>query len=181
MGADLAAITVLQTVLGGGNATSSNIGSGVTSRLSTQVVKQSPYVESCAAFNTSYSDTGLFGVYGVSHPDKAGDMCAAIAKALTGLTSVSAEELAKAKTMLKGNLFRQLEDDAVLMQDMGTQLLTSGRFSSVADFVKAIDGVSEASTSAAAKKLLSSKPTVAAYGDTHSVPHLSAIEGMLKS
>merc|ERR1712127_775702 len=46
---DLAPVTVLQTILGGGNATSSNPGSAVTSRLSAQVVKQSPYVESCAA------------------------------------------------------------------------------------------------------------------------------------
>merc|ERR1719330_2261226 len=140
---ELAPVAVLQSLLGGGSAVSSNPGSGVTSRLATQVLKQSPYVESCAAFNTSYSDTGLFGVYGVCQPDKAGDMCAAIAKTLTGLTSVAGDELATAKAMLKGNLLRQLDDDVMLMQDMGTQLLTSGRYSSVADFVKAIDGVSE--------------------------------------
>merc|ERR1712087_898270 len=116
--ADLAAITVLQTVLGGGNATSSNIGSGVTSRLSTQVVKQSPYVESCAAFNTSYSDTGLFGVYGVSQPDRAGEMCTSMVQVLKGMTSVSVEELAKAKAMLKGKLYRQMDDDSALLQDL---------------------------------------------------------------
>merc|ERR1711972_717627 len=97
-----------QAILGSGNAMSSGPGAGMTSRLNTQVVKQSPYVESCAAFNTSYSDTGLFGVYGVCQPDKAGDMCSAIAKSLTGLTSVTGEELATAKAMLKGNLMRQL-------------------------------------------------------------------------
>merc|ERR1719203_2198490 len=176
---ELAPVTVLQTLLGGGAAVRNNPGSGVTSRLATQVVKQSPYVESCAAFHTSYSDTGLFGVYGVCQPDKAGDMCSAIAKTLTGL-SVTGEELARAKAMLKGNLLRQLDDDTTLMQDLGTQLLTSGRYSSVADFSRAIDGVSEADVSGAAKKILSSKPTVAAYGDTHAVPHLSAVEAMLK-
>merc|ERR1712014_264531 len=120
----------------------------LSSRLSAEVVQQSPYVESCQAFNTSYSDTGLFGVYGVSQPDRAGDMCAAIAKTLTGLGSVTAQELARAKAMLKGNLLRQLDDDAMLMQDMGTQLLSSGRYSSAAGFVKAIDGVTEADVSA---------------------------------
>jgi len=178
---DLAAFTVLQTVLGGGSAVSSNPGSGVTSRLATQVVKQNPYVESCAAFNTSYSDSGLFGVYGVSHPDKAGEMVSGIAKTITSLKSVSGEELARAKAVLKGNLHRQLDDDTVLMQDIGTQLLTSGRYSSVSDFARAIDGVSESAVSSAANKLLASKPTVAAYGDTHSVPHLSAVEALLKA
>merc|ERR1712050_763127 len=174
-------VTVLQTLLGSGSAASNNPGSGVTSRLATQVVKQSPFVESCAAFNTSYSDTGLFGVYGVCRPDKAGDMCAAIAKTLTGLPSVAADELATAKAMLKGNLFHQLDDDVMLMQDMGTQLLTSGRYSSVADFAKAIDGVTESAVSSAATSMLASKPTIAAYGDTHTVPHLSAVEAMLKA
>merc|ERR1712066_556440 len=160
---------------------SSSPGSGVTSRLSTQVVKQSPYVESCVAFNTSYSDTGLFGVYGVCQPDRAGDMCAAIAKTLTGLGSVTAQELAKAKAMLKGNLLRQLDDDVMLMQDMGTQLLSSGRYSSVPALCSAIDAVTEAQVTSMAKHMLASKPTVAAYGDTHTVPHLSALESMLKA
>jgi len=180
-GKDLAALTVLQTILGGGNAIANNPGSGVTSRLATQVVSQNPYVESCAAFNTSYSDSGLFGVYGVSHPDKAGEMCAGIAQALTGLKKVSGDELARAKAVLKGNIFRQLDDDSVLMQDIGTQVLTSGRFSSVSDFAKAIDGVSESAVSSAATRVLGSRPTVAAYGDTHAVPHLSAVEAMLKA
>merc|ERR1719469_1716277 len=120
----LAAITVLQAVLGAGTAVSAGPGRGLTSRLATEVVAQSPYVESCAAFNTSYSDTGLFGVYGVCQPDKAGDMCSAIAQTLKGLGSVSGGELSKAKAMLKGKLFRELDNDDVLMQDLGTQVLT---------------------------------------------------------
>merc|ERR1712187_225522 len=98
-----------------------------------------------------------------------------------GLGSVSAGELSKAKAVLKGNLLRQLDDDVMLMKDMGTQLLTSGRYSSVSDFSKAIDGVTEADVTGAAQKLLASKPTLVACGDTHTVPHLSALESMLKA
>merc|ERR1719464_2001730 len=178
---DLAPFAILQELLGGGNAVSSVPGTGMTSRLSQQVVQQNPYVESCAAFSTSYSDSGLFGVYGVVHPDKAGEMTQAVAKALTGLTTVSADELAKAKAMLKGKLFRDVDCGKTLMQDMANQLLLSGRYGSAADFAKVIDGVSESQVSAAAKKLLSSKPTVAAYGDTHTVPHYSSVEAMLQA
>merc|ERR1712060_574241 len=128
-----------------------------------------------------YSDTGLFGVYGVCQPDKAGDMCAAIAKTLTGLGSVTAQELTRAKAVLKGNLLRQLDDDVMLMRDMGTQLLTSGHYSSVSALSEAIDAVTEADVTSVAKKLFASKPTLAAYGDTHTVPHLSALESMLKA
>jgi len=177
---ELAPLTLLQSILGGGNAVASNPGSGVTSRLG-QVVKQSPYVESCAAFNTSYSDSGLFGVYGVSQPEKAGEMVGAVVKSLTGLTTVSADELARAKSMLKGKLFRQMDDDSALLQDLGSQLLVSGRYGSPVDFAKAIDGVTEGDVAGAAKKLLSSRPTVAAYGDTHAVPHISVVGAALSA
>merc|ERR1712217_703450 len=178
---ELAPIALLQTILGGGSAVAAAPAAGVSSRLSTGIVKQNPFVESCAAFNTSYSDSGIFGVYGVSHADKGGEMTASILKTLSGLGSVSADELSKAKTALKSQLFRQVDDDSVLMQDLGNQLLLSGKYGSAADFAKVIDSVSEAQVTSAAKKLLSSKPTVAAYGDTHAVPHYSAVEAALKA
>jgi len=153
----------------------------MTSRLSTQVLGQNPYVESCAAFTSSYSDSGLFGVYGVSHPDKAGEMAASITKAMAGLTEISEEELKRAKAMLKGKMFRQVDDGRVLMQDLGNQLLLSGRYGAPRDFAKIIDLVGLTQVKAAARKLLASKPTVAAYGDTHSVPHYSAVEAGLKA
>mmetsp|Transcript_7012 Transcript_7012/g.17926 ORF Transcript_7012/g.17926 Transcript_7012/m.17926 type:complete len:514 (+) Transcript_7012:80-1621(+) len=177
---ELAPIALLQTILGSGSASASPaIGSGVTSRLATEVVKQSPFVESCAAFNMSYSDSGIFGVYGVSAPEKAGEMCTAILKTLKGSTTVSKDELAKAKAMLKGKLARQADDAPTIMADMGQQLV-SGHYGSAADFAAIIDSVTEADVSAAAKKILSSKPTIAAFGDTHTVPHYGAIEAALK-
>jgi len=150
------------------------------SRLSTQVVNQSPYVESCSAFNTSYSDSGLFGVYSVTQPEKAGETAKAVAAALKSLTSVTADELKLAKSVLKGNLYRTCDTASELSRDLGTQVLLSGRYGSVADFAKIIDGVTADQLSTAAKKMLSSKPTVAAYGDTHTVPHYSAVEAALK-
>lgn len=177
---ELAPVALLSTILGGGSAIGSTVGSGLLSRLSTQVVQQSPYVESCAAFNTSYSDTGLFGVYSVTQPDKAGDTAKAVASCLSGLTSVSADELKLAKSVLKGTLFRQSDDASEVVKDLGTQLLLSGKYGSVADFAKIIDGVTQDQVCSAAKKMLSSRPTLAAFGDTHTVPHYSAIEAALK-
>jgi len=178
---ELAPVTLLQTILGGGNASTAVAASGSTSRLNTGIIKQNPNVESIAAFNTSYSDSGVFGVYGVCHPDKAGDMTTAICNSLKGLTTVSKDELDRAKAVLKGKLFRQAGDDSLTAQDLGSQLLMSGSYGSPADFAKAIDGVTESQVTAAAKKILSSRPTVAAFGDTHTVPHYSAVEAALKA
>lgn len=177
---ELAPLALLRTILGGGSATSGALGGEASSRLSLEVVQQNPYVESCSAFNTSYSDSGLFGVYTVVQPDKAGDAATAVAASLSGLTSVSTDELNLAKAVLKGTLFRQVDNTSELLRDMGTQLLLSGTYGSVADFASIIDSVTEEQVSSAARKLLSSKPTIAACGDTHTVPHYSAIEAALK-
>merc|ERR1719343_1907253 len=93
--AELAPVAILQTLLGAGSAMSSTIGGGSLSRLSTRIIRQNPFVESCSAFNKSYSDSGLFGVYGVSHPDKAGELATGMLKALKSLKSVSADELSR--------------------------------------------------------------------------------------
>jgi len=177
---ELAPVALVQALLGGGSALYSGIGSGVTSRLSQQVLRQSPYVESCSAFNTSYSDSGLFGVYGVCQPEKAADMAMSIAGVLKGLTTVSKDELTKAKAILKGKMYRQADSDSELMQDMGQQLLLTGKYGSAAEFGKIIDGVTDAEVTAAAKKLLGSKLSLAAYGDVHGVPPYAAIEAALK-
>jgi len=177
---ELAPVSLLQTILGAGATSTTGIGSGVLSRLSTQVVKQNPFVESCAAFNTSYSDSGIFGVYGVVHPEKAGELATSMTSALKGMTEVSETELSKAKAMLKGKLFRQADDAKQLMEDMGQQLLLSNTYGSPADFANIIDGVSAGDVADAASKILGSRPTVVAYGDTHTVPHYSAIEDALK-
>jgi len=180
--AELAPVAILQALLGGGSAvTGSGIGGGSTSRLATQVVKQNPYVESCSAFNTSYSDSGLFGVYGVSHPDKGADLCSAMTKALAGLTTITKDELDGAKAVLKGKMLRQVDDDATMMKDIGQQLLLAGRYGSPAEFAKLIDAATVEQVTGAAKKILSSRPTVAAFGDTHAVPHYGAIEAALKA
>jgi len=90
------------------------------------------------------------------------------------------EDLALAKAVLKGKLARQVDDPSQLMQDMGQQLLHGGKYGGPTDFSKMIDGVTEAQVTDVAKKLLGSRPALAAYGDTHAVPHYGAIEAMLK-
>merc|ERR1712151_1449334 len=177
--AELAPVAILQPLLGAGSAVSSSLGGGSLSRLNTEIVRQNPFVESCAAFNTSYSDSGLFGVYGVSHPDKAGELATGMLKALAGMKAITKDELAGAKAVLKANMLRQVDDDAAMMKDIGQQMLHSDGYGSPAEFCKIIDSTTMEQVTGAAKKLLSSRPTLAAYGDTHAVPHYGAVEAGL--
>jgi len=178
-GKDLPATSVLRALVGAGSAAVKVPGSGLTSRLG-QVTAQNAAIESTSAFNSTYSDGGLFGVYTVCEPTAAGAVATEIAKVLAGLTNISTEEVNKAKAMLKGDLLRQVDDSNVLMKDMGTQMLLSGKYAGPAEFCAVIDGVTASQVSAVAKSILASKPTVVAFGDTHAVPHYTTIEAALK-
>lgn len=172
---ELAPVALLQTILGGGSVS----GGSSLSRLG-DITTKNGFVESCSAFNTSYSDTGLFGVYSVVAPDKAAEAATAVTAALKSLKTVSADDLKLAKGQLKGSLFRQADDAHTLLQDLGTQVLMTGNYNSPAAFAQAIDAVTAEQVSSAASKLLSSRPTLVAFGDTHTVPHYSVIEAALK-
>lgn len=177
-GSDLPAVSVLRALLGNGSAVQAP-GSGVTSRLSNLAARNGA-IQSVSAFNSTYSDSGLFGVYAVCEPAAAGAVATEVAKALAGMATASADEINKAKQMLKGSLLRQVDDSAAIGKDLGTQMLLSGTYASPAEFCATIDGVTAAQVSAAAKSILSSKPTVVGFGDTHAVPHYSVLEAALK-
>lgn len=163
--ADSAAAGVLQTV--------------ATLRLQAQVLEQNPYVESCVAFNTSYSDSGVAGAYGVCHADHAASMADGICDVLRGTASVGADELATAKAIFKGQMLRDLDEYDNILHDMGQQLLLSGAYGSAAELAQLVDGVTTADVEAMAKRQLGSKPSVAAFGGNHNVPHLSTFEAAL--
>jgi predicted Zn-dependent peptidase len=178
-GTGLPAVSVLQTLLGSGSAVNKAPGSGLTSRLG-QIVAQNGAIESLSAFNSTYSDSGLFGVYAVCEPSAAGAVATSVTKALSDLANASADDINKAKVGLKANLLRQIDDSATLMKDIGTQMVLSGKYATPAEFCAVVDGVTAAQVTAAAKTILSSKPTVVGFGDTHAVPHYSVLEAALK-
>lgn len=81
------------------------------------------------SFNTSYSDTGLFGVYAVSenfmHLD---DMIHYILKEWHRLSiDVSKAEVFRAKNQLKTSLLLSLDGTTPVAEDIGRQLLCYGK------------------------------------------------------
>ena len=176
--ADLVPITVLQTLLGGGGSFSSGgPGKGMHSRLYTEVMQQYHFVENCVAFNEQYASGGLFGIY-LSGSAEDAPKLVEIAKThlKTGLSKFSAEELARAKNSLKGTICTHSDNSRVLMEDIGRQLLMSGKVQSATDFANAIDKVSEADLVRVAKKIVSQPITYVVHGNTKFAPHPNAVQ-----
>jgi processing peptidase subunit alpha len=180
--ADLVPVTVLQTLLGGGGAFSSGgPGKGMHSRLYTDVMQQHHFVENCLAFNEQYSDAGMFGIYMSGSAQDAGKLVEIIHQQLKGLGKFSAEEVKRAKNSLKGTVFTHSDNPRVLMEDVGRQLLMSGRVQNASDFAAQIDKVTEADLARVAKKLLAQPVTYVVHGNTQFAPHANAVQAAFAS
>ncbi|KAF4698523.1 Mitochondrial-processing peptidase subunit alpha, partial [Perkinsus olseni] len=160
------------TLLGGGGSFSTGgPGKGMHSRLYLNVLNQNPNVESCMAFNTQYSDSGLFGMYITGYGQEAPRLVDIALNELHKLNSFTPEEVSRAKNTLKGNIFMNAENSKVLMEDIGRQIIMSGKVVTPEEFAARVDAVTEADLKEVAAKLLKKNPTYVVYGDTKSAPH----------
>jgi len=170
---DLVTACVLQMLMGGGGSFSAGgPGKGMCSRLYENVLNRHGWVESASSFNMIYQDAGLFGVFGSAQATHLGSLADVFAKELHRMTGpLSETELTRAKNQLKTNVLMQLETRAMLLDDIGRQLLTYNKIQTPAETCQLIDAVTNADVIRVAGALLKKKPAVAAIGNLSFLPN----------
>lgn len=145
---DIYALATLQTLLGGGGSFSAGgPGKGMYSRLYTNVLNQYHWVESCVAFNHSYTDSGLFGISASCNPQQLINMLEVICRELnhlsveTGFSALNITEVNRAKNQLKSSLLMNLESRMVELEDLGRQVQVHGRKVGVKEMCSKIDAL----------------------------------------
>ncbi|KAK3333320.1 peptidase M16 inactive domain-containing protein [Cercophora scortea] len=143
---DIYALATLQTLLGGGGSFSAGgPGKGMYSRLYTNVLNQHGWVESCVAFNHSYTDSGLFGIAASCFPGRTAAMLQVMCrelKALTvegGFSALNDIEVARAKNQLRSSLLMNLESRMVELEDLGRQVQVHGHKIPVLEMTRRIN------------------------------------------
>lgn len=131
---DIYALATLQTLLGGGGSFSAGgPGKGMYSRLYTNVLNQHGWVESCIAFNHSYTDSGLFGISASCNPARVKEMLDVMCREMQNLTldkgyqALQPTEINRAKNQLRSALLMNLESRMVELEDLGRQVQVHGR------------------------------------------------------
>lgn len=145
---DIYALATLQTLLGGGGSFSAGgPGKGMYSRLYTNVLNQHGWVESCIAFNHSYTDSGLFGIAAACEPGRVGHMVDVICREFSalmldsGFASMQQGEVNRAKNQLRFSLLMNLESRLVELEDLGRQVQVHGRKVGVKEMCDKIDAL----------------------------------------
>ncbi|KAI9715296.1 MAG: Mitochondrial-processing peptidase subunit alpha [Chrysothrix sp. TS-e1954] len=145
---DIYALATLQTLLGGGGSFSAGgPGKGMYSRLYTNVLNQHGWVESCSAFNHSYTDSGLFGISAACTPDRITQMLEVMCRELqalaleNGYNALQHEEVERAKNQLRSSLLMNLESRMVQLEDLGRQVQIHGKKVGVKEMCRLIENL----------------------------------------
>lgn len=179
---DLVAMCVLQMMMGGGGSFSAGgPGKGMYSRLYSNVLNKYDWAESCTCFNSIFTDSSLFGIYGTALPDKAHSLVDVMSKEVIRMTGpVDATELARAKNQLRSAVYMQLESRTLKLEDIGRQVITYGRVQSAQDISQQIEAVTPEDIQRVAKSMIATPVTIAAAGDLTSLPRYEQIQRAFK-
>lgn len=179
---DLVAMCVLQMMMGGGGSFSAGgPGKGMYSRLYSNVLNKYDWAESCTCFNSIFTDSSLFGIYGTALPDKAHSLVDVMSKEVIRMTGpVDATELARAKNQLRSAVYMQLESRTLKLEDIGRQVITYGQVQSAQDISQQIEAVTPEDIQRIAKSMIATPVTIAAAGDLTSLPRYEQIQRAFK-
>ena len=127
----------------------------LSSRLS-KIIQTNNLANSYMSFSTSYSDTGLWGIYLVSENQmNLDDLTHFTLKEWSRMSMAPVDsEVERAKSQLKASLLLTLDGSTAIAEDIGRQLVTTGRRMSPRQIESAVDAVSTADIQRVAQKYL---------------------------
>ena len=145
----------------------SNImGGGMSSRLFQEVREIRGLCYTISSFHMAYSDTGFFGIYAGTDDNDAPELMQVVMDELDrAVSTVTEEEVARAKAQMKAGLLMALESSSARAEQLARQIMIYGRPLPLSEIIAKIEAVTVESTQAAGRALLArSRPAVAGLG-----------------
>ncbi|KAJ8259840.1 hypothetical protein GJAV_G00174080 [Gymnothorax javanicus] len=167
---DIVTLMVANAMIGSYDVTYGG-GKNLSSRLARLAV-ENKICHSFQAFHSSYSDTGLLGIYFVSDKHSIDDMMHLAQNQWMNLcTTVTESDVARAKNMLRTSLVGQLDGTTPVCEDIGRHILDYGRRIPLAEWNARIDAVTPRMVRDVCSKYIYDKcPAVVAIGPTEQLP-----------
>ena len=153
-------------------------GGGMSSRLFQEVREKRGLAYSVYAFNNCYMDGGLFGIYAGTGERELSELIPVLAQQMVAVTQdVEQVELDRARAQLKASILMSLESSWARCDRLGQHMSIFGRVIPVEEIVARIEAVDRTVVMRFARRLLASRPTIAAVGPTGGLESYQAIEG----
>lgn len=143
------------------------LGGGMSSRLFQEIREKRGLAYSVYSFASSYTDTGVFGMYAACTPAKAREVAELMIAELAQLAEhgVTEHEMARALGQLSGASALALEDSDTRMSRLGRAELSFGEFIDLDGTLERLARVSAEDVRALAADLAARPLTITAVGD----------------
>lgn len=136
-----------------------------------------------ASFHTSYSDTGLWGMFGSCEPETVATFVAHVQREWRRLAGeISQEDVLRARSQLRASLMFEIDGTTPSCLEIGRQMLTHGRHLSPKELVERLKAVDRNAVVEVAKKYIVNKsPAVTCIGCSENFPSYDEIcAGMVR-
>ncbi|WVQ79722.1 mitochondrial-processing peptidase subunit beta [Cryptococcus sp. DSM 104549] len=173
---------VMQSIFGNWDR-SLGASSLLSSRLS-HIISSNNLANSYMSFSTSYSDTGLWGIYMVSENlMNLDDLVHFTLREWTRMSiSPSTAEVERAKSQLKASLLLSLDGTTAIAEDIGRQMITTGKRYTPGEIEQYVDAVGVEDIKRVANKYLWDKDfALAAIGRTEGLLDYARIRSDMSS
>jgi ubiquinol-cytochrome c reductase core subunit 2 len=158
--------TVLAYLLGGEASTKWNAGMSLLS----QAISETPHTTAVAK-HVAYTDTGLLYITIEGSGSAVTQAGGNVVSAIKSLGEAKPEDVKRAIALAKFDVLAAAEDRSAGLEAVGQAVIARGEAPQVEGVVKALDGVTVEAVKAVGKKLLDSKATFVAVGDTYLLPY----------
>jgi predicted Zn-dependent peptidase len=143
----------------------------MSSRLFQEVRENLGLAYSIYAFNYTHLDSGIFGIYAGTTPEKTNELLKATCKeTLKICEKITDKELQRVRTQFEASLLMSKESTNSRSQRLGSDVLSYGRLISDKEILDKVFSVKKSDVTKMAEKIFSnSKPTFAAIGKVKDV------------
>ena len=159
---------------------SSLLGGGMSSRLFQEIREKRGLVYGISSFSSSYTDTGIFGIYSGTGSEQIQELLPVLCEQLNKTPdSISEKEINRGKAQLKASLMMGRESAFRRCESAARQLLVFNKIIEPSETITKINEVNIESVKKIAKKILTNPPTISSIGPIEKLEKLEQIQSRL--
>ncbi|SVB52319.1 uncharacterized protein METZ01_LOCUS205173, partial [marine metagenome] len=159
---------------------SSLLGGGMSSRLFQEIREKRGLVYGISSFSSSYTDTGVFGIYAGTGEKQIEELIPVLCDELKNSPySISEKEIKRGKAQLKAGLMMGRESAFRRCESAARQLLIFNRVIDPLEIIKQIDAVSKETVEKIAKQIVAGPMTISSIGPIKKLETIDKIQNRL--
>ncbi|MDG2187865.1 MAG: pitrilysin family protein [Hyphomicrobiales bacterium] len=120
------------------------LGGGMSSRLFQNIRENLGLAYSVFSFSSSYKDTGVFGIYSATSPDKVKEYSISVAQEIkNSALNITDEEIQKAKKQIRAGLLISSENPVARMNQIARQMSIYDKLLDMNEMLEKIDNINK--------------------------------------